>query len=216
MLDALEGRATATPPAGYVAQLFDGYSDHFEEDLLGQLFYRVPTLLTELLQERLGGGRRQLRVVDLGCGTGLSAQAVAGYAAKLVGVDLSAKMVEEAEKKGCYDTLAVADVVEYVQGMSEAVDLFLAADVLTYLGDLEPLFRVVAERLQEGGLFCFSTEHGESRGWQLRKTGRYGHHPDYVRELASIFGFQVLTSRQEKLRREREEWIAGDLYLLEK
>lgn len=216
MLDALEGKNTAAPPSEYVQHLFDGYSENFDQDLLENLSYRVPALLHSLLAETIGPGRKDRRTVDLGCGTGLSGQAVVGYAASLVGVDLSGNMVREAEKKGCYDELVVGDVVAFLHRLSDPADLLLAADVLTYLGDLEPLFLAASGALQPGGLFCFSTERGDGEGWQLRVTGRYGHGRGYIRELARKTGFQTLTSREADIRRERDRWIAGELYLLEK
>ncbi len=214
MLDALEGKNTATPPPEYIQQLFDGYSGSFDQDLVENLSYRVPALLAGLLQQAIGPGHGDKKVVDLGCGTGLSGRAVVEYASFLIGVDLSAKMVREAEKKGCYDELAVGEVVDFLRQQSEPADLLLAADVLTYLGDLEPLFQAAFATLQPGALFCFSTERGEGDGWQLRPTGRYGHGRSYIRQLAERTGFEILVCRAAELRRERNQWIAGDLYLL--
>jgi predicted TPR repeat methyltransferase len=215
MLDALKGKNTTSPPPEYVAGLFDGYSENFDQDLLNNLSYRVPDLLHRLLLDRIGTGGKNMLVVDLGCGTGLSGQAVSPWAARLLGVDLSAKMVAEADKKGCYDQLTVGDVVDFLNDLNEPVDLLLAADVLTYLGDLEPLFRAASTRVRPGGLFCFSVEHEDQSGWQLRPTGRYGHHPDYIRSLADKYGWQVRSFLETEIRKERDCWIVGDLYLLQ-
>ena len=216
MLDALEGKNTSAPPPEYVRRLFDGYSENFDHDLLENLSYRVPQLLRSLLVDAVGPGCKEKRVVDLGCGTGLSGLAVAEYASYLTGVDLSPKMVGEAEKKGCYDELIVGDVVEYLIGLSEPVDLLLAADVFTYIGDLDPLFQAASGGVQPGGLFCFSTERGDDEDWQLRVTGRYGHSRSYVQALVDKVGFQVLACKGVDIRKERGGWIAGDLYLLQK
>lgn len=214
MVEALQGKNTAAPPREYVKQLFDGYSENFDQDLVKNLSYRVPGLLRDLLKEIIGTGCRDRKVVDLGCGTGLSGLAIKEYACHLSGVDLSAKMVAEAEKKDCYEQLAVGDVVDFLQQVSEPVDLLVAADVLTYLGDLEFLFQAAGDSVQAGGLFCFSTERGEEEGWQLRVTGRYGHHRKYIQELAERTGWQVRRCDGADIRKERDQWIAGDLYLL--
>lgn len=215
MLDALEGKNTNFPPPEYVAGLFDGYSGSFDRDLLENLSYRVPTLLAGLLKDHIGPGKQKMRVVDLGCGTGLSGRKISSWAKRLVGVDLSAKMVAEADKKGCYDQLIVGDVVDSLNKMKEPVDLMLAADVLTYLGDLDPLFFSAAHCVLPGGFFLFSTEHSEENGWQLRPTGRYGHHPHYILQLADKHGWQLLDTQKAEIRKERDAWIVGDLYLLE-
>jgi predicted TPR repeat methyltransferase len=216
MVEALEGKNIAAPPPEYVQQLFDGYSENFDQDLVNNLSYRVPELLQHLLEDAIGQGRRDKKVVDLGCGTGLSGQVVREYASHLTGVDLSAGMVKEAEKKECYDRLAVGDVVDFLKTIPEPVDLLIAADVLTYLGDLEPLFQAAVDNAEAGGLFCFSTEQGKEAGWKLRVSGRYGHHRQYIQELADSTGWQVLRCDGADIRKERGLWIAGDLYLLEK
>ncbi len=215
MLDALEGKNTTSPPSEYVAGLFDGYSENFDRDLLENLSYRVPDMLVDLIARHIGERTKKMRVVDLGCGTGLSGQAVFPYANHLSGVDLSAKMVAQADKKGCYDQLIVGDVVDFLNNMDEPVDLLLAADVFTYLGDLDPLFQAASAKVWAGGLFCFSTEHETEQDWRLRPTGRYGHHPDYIRRLAENHGWQVRIAERAEIRRERDGWIIGDVYLLQ-
>ncbi len=221
MLAALAGKDVTAPPPEYVAGLFDGYSANFDRDLLDNLSYRVPDLLVDLLAghigkraKNIGKGAKKMRVLDLGCGTGLSGQAILPCARSLIGVDLSAKMVAEAEKRGCYDQLIVGDVVACLHNLTEPVDLLLAADVLTYLGDLEPLFQAASGKVRTGGLFCFSTEHGKGQDWQLNPTGRYGHHPEYIQRLADKHGWQLLRSERAEIRKERDAWIIGDLYLL--
>lgn len=216
MVEALEERNTAAPSPEYVRQLFDGYSESFDRDLVDNLSYRVPGLLRDLVFEAIGPGGQEMRVVDLGCGTGLSGRAVAEYASYLVGVDLSAKMLEQAEAKACYDQLIVDDVIGFLTRTKEEFDLLFAADVLTYLGDLAPLFRAAAGCATGGALFCFSTEHEEREGWRLRPTGRYGHHRQYVEEMAGDGGWAMIRCKGAGIRKERQQWIAGDLYLFEK
>ncbi len=216
MVEALSGENISAPPPEYIQQLFDAYSESFEQVLLGNLSYRVPSLLKDLLADTIGPGKKEMRVVDLGCGTGLSGQAVIEYATFLIGVDLSANMVEEAGKKGCYDQLIVGDVVKFLQGVEEPFDLFLAADVLTYLGDLEPFFQATANCTEAGALLCFSTEHGGEPGWRLQVTGRYGHHQSYVQEMAAENGWQLMHTKGAEIRKERDQWIAGDLYIFKK
>ena len=47
---------------------------------------------------------------DLGCGTGLLGLPLKSVAKRLVGVDLSGKMLERAGAKGCYDDLVRQDI----------------------------------------------------------------------------------------------------------
>jgi predicted TPR repeat methyltransferase len=44
--------------------------------------------------------------------------------------------------------------------------------------------------------------------------GRYGHAESYIRELAQESGFSVIKVVAAKIRKEKEDWIAGNLYML--
>ena len=66
----------------------------------------------------------------------------------LVGVDLSAAMVEQARRTGRYNHLHVSDVLEFLAREGDrCADLVIAADVLPYCSDLAPLIRAVARVL---------------------------------------------------------------------
>jgi predicted TPR repeat methyltransferase len=91
----------------------------------------------------------------------------------------------------------------------------VAADVLNYLGDLEPFFQALPNCLQAGGLLLFSIEEGAEKGFSLQVSGRYAHAPQYVRALAARSNFRLISERRTGLRRERDRWLAGRLYLLQ-
>jgi predicted TPR repeat methyltransferase len=216
MLAALEGSVREAPPTEYVRDLFDHYSDHFDQSLLEKLEYRVPELLFDLCcRFPVQDGYRNC--LDLGCGTGLAGLAFRTLCLRLAGVDLSRKMVDQARDKNVYDELADGDVVEFLNNCPERFDLFVAADVLTYLGELQPLFQAVADRSLPDARFVFSTEHGENRepGWLIRSTGRFAHHPEYIARMVEQSGGRLLCSEPADLRREGEAWIRGDIYLVE-
>ncbi len=212
MLAALTGTAEETPANEYVRELFDQYSDSFEQSLLEKLEYRVPELLIDLCSRRTGEAEYG-DGVDLGCGTGLAGIVFQPLCKSLTGVDLSEKMVAVAAEKGVYDRLETGDVVRFLLEDGRKYDLFVAADVLTYLADLEPLFAAVARSSAANGCFVFSTEHGDRSGWQVRATGRFAHHPDYVAEIVERCGGRIVCMEEADLRREGDAWIAGDIYL---
>jgi predicted TPR repeat methyltransferase len=213
MLASLRGSAEATPANEYVRDLFDQYSSTFEQSLVEKLEYRVPELLIELLNQydRVTTFKN---CVDLGCGTGLAGTTFRSRCGKLAGVDLSEKMVAVAAAKELYDRLAADDVVRFLEQEREPLDLFVAADLLTYMADLDPLFKAVAGKSRPGSLFVFSTEHGDGSGWQVRPTGRFAHNPVYISEVANKNGGEVLCSAKADLRREGDDWVAGDLYII--
>jgi predicted TPR repeat methyltransferase len=213
MLAALSGTAAGTPANEYIRELFDQYSDTFEQSLVEKLQYRVPELLFDLVDRYDPGTSGYENCVDLGCGTGLAGVIFRPLCNQLTGVDLSEKMVAVAAEKQVYETLVTADVVEYLLQGNTQYDLFVAADLLTYMADLEPLFQAVFQKSLPESLFVFSTEHGDDLGWQIQSTGRFAHHPDYVAEAIEKCGGKIVCAEEAKLRREGVAWIAGDIYL---
>lgn len=155
-------------------------------------------------------------MADLGCGTGICGPLFAPYTDELIGVDLSPKMLELAERKNCYDSLVEENVVDFLNQRPNSIDTCIAADVLVYFGDLEAVLAGVATALRDNGLFAFTLEAQDGEGWSLRPTGRYAHSADYVRRVAQGSGFQVVNSKQATLRTQSDKPILGDVWLLQK
>lgn len=212
MLAALAGETAVTSPESYVREVFEQYSDHYERSLVAELAYCVPARLRQLLDHHFPD-QRLCCAIDLGCGTGLGAQAFAERVEVFDGVDLSPKMLELAAGKAIYRHLQVGAIDTFLSGTKETYDLALAADVLAYLGDLQPIFAALAARMRPAGLFLFSTELWSGNGYKLQSTGRFAHAGDYVAAIAELSGWQVLDRRREGLRQEKGQWVEGDLWL---
>ncbi|WP_135470608.1 class I SAM-dependent DNA methyltransferase, partial [Crenalkalicoccus roseus] len=204
----------ARAPAAYVRDLFDQFAPRFEAELTGRLEYRTPALLAALLEEAGVAPEGRLRVLDLGCGTGLSGAALAPFARHLAGLDLSPRMLAEARRRGLYHALHEAELVEWLPRHPDAFDLIAAADVLNYLGDLAPALAAMAQALAPGGIAAFSVEAGEGAPYALSAAMRYRHDPGHVAALAGAAGFAVLARREAVLRRERGAPVAGMLFVL--
>ena len=215
LLASLTGTTTEKAPQEYVTDVFDGYAERFDHSLVRELGYRVPTMLRQLLDDHLPGPDYLFtRGLDLGCGTGLSGEAFQGRTRRLTGVDLSPKMLAQAAAKKVYHTLHQGDLVEFLQWDATLYDLFIAADVFTYVGDLTPIFAGLARRAQPSARLLFSTECHDGDGYILHQSGRYGHAADYIHALASAHGYEVVQYMRTGLRRDKGEWVQGDLYLL--
>lgn len=180
----------------YVTTLFDQHAEVFEDVLVEQLGYAVPAMVRQRLQA-LGLGPFK-RVLDLGCGTGLTGGTLRDMADDITGVDLSENMVEVAHEKELYETLYVAEAVDFLDdNEDEPFDLITATDVLPYLGALEPLFFGAADNLVPGGLFIFSSETLPADAFANQKFmvgphQRFAHAEDYVRERLAATGFDVI------------------------
>ncbi len=205
-LSSLTGKEPpAAAPASMVTQTFDRYAETFESHL-ENLHYSGP----ELLYRAVGRceSRSDLRVLDLGCGTGLCGQPFRQMAGQLIGVDLSARMLDKAKDKNLYDALHCADVLEFLSRPAE-YDLILAADVLIYLGDLLPVFSAAHHRIGDGGHFAFTIECSESDDVVVSRNHRYLHSPSYVRNVIAETGWQIEVLDECTLRQEHHQDVAG-------
>ena len=201
------GEVPQAPPRQYVESLFDGYADGFEEHLVEVLNYRAPTVLVEELRRMQ---RRFDCTLDLGCGTGLCGLQLKPLAKMLHGVDLSGNMVERAAARGVYDSLAQADVAQYLADTRQSYDLVVAADVFIYVGALETVFAGVARVMPPGGVFCFCVEAcEEGPDLALRPSLRYAHSPGYIRKLAERYGFEIGATARHSIREDQGQPIPG-------
>ncbi|MDG2421029.1 MAG: tetratricopeptide repeat protein [Gammaproteobacteria bacterium] len=213
LLDSLTGKTTDVAPRDYVENLFDRYASNFENSLVEELDYRTPKLVSELLIKNTINNSI-CSILDLGCGTGLVGNEVRKFCRKLVGIDLSELMLREARKKRIYDELKHVDILEYLTSYKLDFDIFVAADVFVYIGDLSEIFRLIKGRNQSNGKLLFSTEHNEKEGFILEQSGRYSHSRNYINNLCDKFGYQLLFFDELILRKEKDKLINGGIYLL--
>ena len=214
----LEAAETGTSPPertadAYVAALFDVYAPSFDDSLRGFLAYRAPERLLEAVRAALGP-RRDLDVLDLGCGTGLAGPLLRPFARRLEGIDLSTGMLARARERGVYDALRAGEITAELSVSPVRHDLIVAVDVLVYFGALEVLFAHVARRLAPGGLFAFTVEKGDEPGYRLLPSARYAHHLDYLRECARAAGLRPVVEREATLRKQAGQPVIGHVVVL--
>jgi predicted TPR repeat methyltransferase len=214
------GETPPKAPDAYVATLFDQHAQAFESILVDQLDYCVP-LMAEARIRALGLGPFKM-LLDLGCGTGLTGAALRDIVGEMVGLDISENMVELAHEKDLYETLYVAEAADYLEDNEDGpFDLVTATDVLPYLGFLEELFFGVADNLETGGVFVFSSETlGDDvmggRDFMVGPHQRFAHAERYVRKVLADAGFEVIELEPITVRLESGEPIPGHLVVAKK
>lgn len=214
LLDALSGNTMTCAPLDYVEGLFDNYASKFEQSLVDNLEYRIPKLIAEIILkdcnvDSLGS------IIDLGCGTGLLGAEIKRFCRHLKGLDLSQKMLDEAEKKTIYDELFKQDILGYLAGADLNFDYFIATDVFVYIGDLSDVFYLIKSRNKTSGKLVFSTENYDGEGFFLEQSGRYSHSKMYIEGLCEKFGYKLRHFETQPLRKEENRYISGGLYMLD-
>lgn len=203
------GEATPAMTRAYVGRLFDQYAARYDAALTENLAYRGPTVLLETAERVMRAAARPFHfnsVLDLGCGTGLAGAAFRAACGRLTGIDLSAAMVAKAAKKGFYDRLETADLVDFLEkeaGGEARYDLVIAADVFVYVNDLSPIFAAVANVTASGGLFAFTAETHAGSNVKLLPTLRYAHAERYLRDLLRVADFSVSHLAETSVRSEK-------------
>ena len=197
----------------YVQQLFDRSAAGFDANL-ARLGYRAPNLVADALS-RCTEGAMLAAALDAGCGTGLCGPLVRARCERLVGVDLSTKMLDLARTRAVYDELVAAELGAFMRSRPEAFDAVICADTLVYFGALEEPLRAVHTTLRAPAWFIFTVEAiaaaAAGHGYRLESTGRYAHSEAYLRHALDATNFDIATLRSESLRLEGQQDVPGYL-----
>jgi predicted TPR repeat methyltransferase len=212
MLNSFIGHTSIEPPKEYVKNLFDDYAYRFNDSLVNNLQYNLPFIIKDLILQSNTQKSEYDNVMDLGCGTGLAGKNLRDISSHLTGVDISENMISEALKLDIYDNLIVGDILETLSSSQEKFDLLVALDVLVYIGDALSTFQAVRECCKPDSLFAFSVEIQEESGYSLLKSARYAHSEEYIMSLLTG-SFNLIKSKNVKLRKEGEDWVEGVIYV---
>lgn len=204
------GAAPAKAPDAYVETLFDQHADEFDDILVGALGYAAPMQLADIFGA--APDAHFARMLDLGCGTGLSGLTLGPVCDHATGVDISENMLDRADERAVYDALFANEAVHFLEEWRTArdsargdaedyapFDLIVATDVLPYIGALEPLFRGVADNSAPGACFAFSAETltdaaFAGSAWRVTPNQRYAHSAGYLKSLLTEHGFGRITT----------------------
>lgn len=153
-------RAYAVKDADDIRDLYKDWAATYDEDLTGKdLQYVAPKEAVKVFVHHFE--KRSAKVLDVGCGTGLSGQALkdAGFE-QIDGIDLSPDMLEQARSKAAYGHLFEADLIAGLTFADDTYDAALSVGTFTHghVGPdaLDEVIRVV----KPGGAVCVTINEG--------------------------------------------------------
>ncbi|MCE4535891.1 tetratricopeptide repeat protein [Pelomonas sp. P7] len=192
----------------YVTEVFDRFAASFDAKL-AHLQYAAPALCAEALRRRAAGRRRA--VLDAGCGTGLCGPLLRPLATELVGLDLSAAMLDRARARGSYDQLVQAELAAWMDTSPGRFDAIVSADTLCYFGPLQAVLTAAHRAMRPGGLLVFTVEalEGDAQACVLRPHGRYAHARGAVEDWLAQVGWHAVEAEGATLRQEAGQPVAG-------
>ena len=119
---------------------YEAWADTYDKEISEELGYAQPVRCAAALSTVVGTqhGAPTGRVLDVGCGTGLSGLALeqAGFT-NLDGCDFSAPMLDRASATGVYQQLFAADLNEGLDVPDETYDAVAAVGVFSF-GHIQP------------------------------------------------------------------------------
>jgi predicted TPR repeat methyltransferase len=139
-----------TSDAREVADRYDNWAQSYDDDL-ASWSYQAPTVVAETVVTRQPAAGS---VLDVGCGTGLVGRALRarGFEGQLVGVDISQASLGIAQQRGTYDSLEQADLQQRLAFEDDSFDAVVCVGVMTYLPEVEAVWREFARVTRPGGL----------------------------------------------------------------
>jgi len=157
MLATSERRRVGIPSIITIVTDYDpfalAYSEHNESSSWNARYER-PAVLAMV------GDVAGKDVLDVGCGSGIHAAALSASGARVIGVDLSAGLLELArERLGDGISFHRADLALPLPFDDESFDVVLASLVLHYLRDWEAPLAELHRVLRPGGRLVASTHH---------------------------------------------------------
>ena len=199
----------------YLQNIFDAFAPDFEQVLSG-LEYQAPQIIhNEIIKIYDIKPRKKLSILDAGCGTGLCGSFLHKYSKfrSLYGVDISEKMLQQAQQKNIYNFLIQDDLEHYFFNTEKQFDLIVSADVFTYLGDLQKIISGCQKCLKKNGrvIFTVSANNIDDSDYYLHPSGRFLHHQNYIKTLLQKHNFLIEKIEENFLRNEGENKVLGYL-----
>ena len=136
------------------AAYYDDWAESYD-DALAQWNYRSPAIVATMLKQEVPPDGR---VLDAGCGTGLSGRALhdAGFR-RITGIDISPASLDAAAQAGVYERLVQVNMQQaplpLETGEFAAVQ---CVGVLTYVPDTAAILREFCRVVRPGGLVAFT------------------------------------------------------------
>ncbi len=202
-----DGVVPERAPIDHLRELFDKSADNYDSHL-NSIGNASPRHIVEIIEHLNLEGRGDTSILDAGCGTGMNGDLLRPHASWLEGVDVSPKMLKQAEDRGCYDQLHCRDMVEFCCHTPQKYDLIVLTDVLSYFGALGEILDNLRRCLTDDGHIAFSVElldsgTADKAGFKLAVNGRYSHSLEYVMDMLNLAGYaQPEFERKDILRQE--------------
>ena len=140
--------------------------------------------------------KKRLKILDIGCGSGLNTKKLLKDDHEIIGVDISPEAIKKYKKKKLRGY--VADVTKGLPFKKKSFDLILCSEVIEHVVDTDVFLNEINRVLNKGGQLLLSTPN--STFWAYRvfsllgKTLTEVQHPGHVRFFSKKSLIKSMTS----------------------
>lgn len=192
-------------PAHMMEDFFASVATHYNE-MERAAGYGLPEPCYRWVRPKLSNAAYS--VLDMGCGTGLSAMPWRKEAKEIIGVDSVSAMAERAryarvEGEQVFDAVLTQDAATLAKQVPHSqseggFDVVLLINVLAYAGEPTALIRSAAAHIKESGMVLITIEPylGDAGFGVVAATSRFGHKADYLTKIASDAGLTRIDQTQ--------------------
>lgn len=146
--------ASSEAPSDAIESLYDAWVTDYERDVL-RWGYDAPEVSARRLAKATDP--RSVRVLDAGCGTGLTgvALASAGFV-RVTGIDLSSASLAHAARRQVYDATVQVDLATGLPFGDDEFGALLCCGVLSYVHDVRSALAEFLRVVAPGGAVVFT------------------------------------------------------------
>ena len=136
-------------------KLYKKWAQTYDEEFAINSNYISPTKISSFFNKH--AKKTDAPILDVGAGTGLVGECLhKTFNKKIIGIDISSEMLEQAKFKKCYSSLVVADITKKIPLKNHSIGAVVSAGTFTHghVGPdaLDELLRIT----KPGGLFVLS------------------------------------------------------------
>ncbi|MFV2058511.1 MAG: tetratricopeptide repeat protein [Thiohalomonadales bacterium] len=194
-----EGKIPERSPAHLIVDSYESKASTWDSDVKrATMEFLGPQIIKEELDALYTdqASPTELRILDLGCGTGLCGDYLAPLSNQLDGVDLSPHMLRIAEQKGQYTHLYCEEIEAYLQACNTKYELITASGVMIFFGDLNGIHIKIRDCLTAGGLFVFTTYFSHDDDINIRNNLHFSHSERHLRRCAQQNSLEIMSIRE--------------------
>lgn len=169
-----------------VKEIYEEFSKTYEKDVKKNMNYtahvRVPRLVMKHLRTKAP------KILDLGCGTGLSSLPFFKKGYEVTGIDASREMIERARKLP-YKKLLYQNLEKSLRVRDESFDAAVMVGVLEYMDSPDVILEQVRNKLVEAGIFGLTVP--QKSAW-YSESGLSSYYRQEIEPIMTRLGFTIL------------------------